>query len=165
RGWATGGTAKDAFKEGIKQSIKLFFKYQANKSKSDIDKGTDGRGYEGWVINPAEPNDAWIEQFAEDRWNTPVNGQHSYVDELDKIITQKYIAFNILNVREAWNDLRRTGYPSGLNFPTVSDAIVPNVCVRLRYPSGERDFNKNFAEVNRPGINADDFYTKLFWAK
>jgi hypothetical protein len=52
-----------------------------------------------------------------------------------------------------------------LYFPTVSDATVPNLPVRLRYPTGERDYNKNFAEVNRPGFNADDYYTNLFWAK
>jgi hypothetical protein len=163
-GWANGD-AKAAFKEGVKQSFKLYFKYHKTKSQADDSKGEDGKSRRGWVINPTEPSDAWIDAFAEARWNAPVNSLHPYTDKVDAIITQKYIDNSILNVRETWCDLRRTGYPSGIYFPTVSDATVPNLPVRLRYPSTERDFNKNFPEVNRSGFNADDYYTKLFWAK
>jgi hypothetical protein len=163
-GWANGD-AKAAFKEGVRQSIKLIFHCHNVKTSGDNTKGEDGKNRRGYVLNPAEPDDAWIDAFAEARWAAPINPIHPYDSQLDAIITQKYISFNILFVEEAWNDIRRTGYPSGLYFPTVSDANRPNVPVRLRYPTGERDFNKNFAEVNRPGYNADDFYTKLFWAK
>jgi hypothetical protein len=163
-GWASGD-AKAAFKEGVKQSIKFYFHYHNNKTQADSDKGIDGKSRRGWVINPDEPDDAWIDAFAEARWEAPINSLHPYVDKVDAIITQKYIHYSIFFVQEAWNDLRRTGYPSGIYFPTVSDATMPNLPVRLRYPAGERDFNKNFPEVNRAGFNADDFYTKLFWAK
>jgi hypothetical protein len=164
RGWASGD-AKAAFKEGIKQSIDLVFTYHEIRTSGDDDKGIDGQGRRGWVINPNRPTDAWIDQFAEDRWNAPINATHPYTDKIDAIITQKYLNYSIFYVREAWSDIRRTGYPSGLYFPTVSDALRPNVPVRLRYPAGERDYNKNFSEVNRAGFNADDYYTKLFWAK
>jgi hypothetical protein len=163
-GWANGD-AKAAFKEGVKQSIKFYFLYHNIKTNADDAKGEDGKSRRGWVLNPDEPDDDWIDAFAEARWATPINSFHPYTDQLDAIITQKYIHYSIFFVQEAWNDIRRTGYPSGLYFPTVSDANRPNVPVRLRYPTGERDFNKNFSEVNRPGFNADDFYTKLFWAK
>ncbi|MDR0560017.1 MAG: SusD/RagB family nutrient-binding outer membrane lipoprotein [Prevotellaceae bacterium] len=160
QGWANGD-AKAAFKEGVKQSIKFFFKYHKERSKEDADKGKDGKGRRGWVINPKEPTDAWIDSFAEARWNEPINTVHQYRDRLDAIITQKYVNFNIMYVREAWNDLRRTGYPSGLQFPHVNDPIVPDVPVRLRYPTAERDFNKNFADV----AAQDNYTTKMFWAK
>jgi hypothetical protein len=163
-GWANGD-AKAAFKEGVKQSIKLLFYYQNNRTTTDNAMPEDGKARRAWVINPDEPDDAWLDAFAEARWAAPVNNQHPYASQLDAIITQKYVNYNIFFVQEAWNDLRRTGYPSGLYFPTVSDPTMPNLPVRLRYPTGERDFNKNFSEVERPGINADDFYTKLFWAK
>lgn len=163
-GWANGD-AKAAFKEGVKQSIKLFFHYHNIKTVADNAKGEDGTARRGWVLNPAEPDDAWLDAFAEARWEAPINPIHPYENKLDAIITQKYISYSIFFVQEAWNDIRRTGYPSGLYFPTVSDPIRPTVPVRLRYPTSERDYNKNFAEVNRPGYNADDFYTKLFWAK
>jgi hypothetical protein len=163
-GWANGD-AKAAFKEGVSQSIKLFFHYHNIKTEADNDKGEDGKSRRGYVLNPAEPDDAWIDAFAEARWVEPINPVHPYESQLDAIITQKYISYSIFFVQEAWNDIRRTGYPSGIYFPTVSDANRPNVPVRLRYPTGERDFNKNFSEVERSGFNADDFYTKLFWAK
>lgn len=163
-GWANGD-AKAAFKEGVKQSIKLFFYYQNNRTTADNGKGEDGKSRRGWVINPEEPDEAWLDAFAEARWAAPVNPVHPYESQLDAIITQKYINYSIFFVHEAWNEIRRTGYPSGLYFPTVSDANRPNVPVRLRYPTGERDFNKSFPEVERSGFNSDDFYTKLFWAK
>jgi hypothetical protein len=160
QGYASGD-AKAAFKEGVSQSIKFFFQCQKTRSRQDADKGLDGKARRGWVINPEEPTDEWLNTFAEARWNAPINSLHPYQDKLDAIITQKYVNFNIMYVREAWNDLRRTGYPSGIVFPKVSDPTVPTVPVRLRYPAGERDFNKNFTEVAQ-----DDNYTsKMFWAK
>lgn len=164
RGWANGD-AKAAFKTGVKQSIEFYFHFHNIKTPADPDKGIDGKSRRGWVINPTEPDAEWIDAFAEARWEAPINSLHPYVDKIDAIITQKYLHYGIFFVQEAWNDLRRTGYPSGIYFPRVSDATMPELPVRLRYPAGERDYNKNFAEVTRPGFNDDDFYVKLFWAK
>ena len=162
QGWAAGGEAgaKAAFKEGIKQSIKFYFQYNKSKSRGDDSKGDNGTNKRGWVINPAEPNDEWIDTFAENRWLSAVNTLHPYENKLDAIITQKYINFNFMYIREAWNDIRRTGYPK-IHLPTVTNPTVPNVPVRLRYPAAERDFNKNFPEVK----DQDNYTTKMFWAK
>ncbi|MDR2423597.1 MAG: SusD/RagB family nutrient-binding outer membrane lipoprotein [Prevotellaceae bacterium] len=161
-GWAAGGEngAKAAFKEGINQSIKFYFKYHKSKSEGDDSKGDNGTNKRGWVINPDEPKDEWISDYAEDRWQSAVNSQHPYENKLDAIITQKYINFNFMYIREAWNDIRRTGYPK-IHLPQVTDQTVPNVPVRLRYPAAERDFNKNFPEVK----DQDNYTTKMFWAK
>lgn len=161
-GWASGD-AKAAFKEGMRQSFKFFFKYQANRSRADYgqnEKGTERRAY---VINPEEPTDEWISAFADARWNTRIDGSRydSADPELDAIITQKWLSFNLLYVREAWSDYRRTGYPSGLIFPTVQDPVLPNAPNRWRYPGGERDFNANFADVQ----SQDNYTDKMFWAK
>jgi hypothetical protein len=155
-GWATGD-AKAAFTEGIRQSFKLFFKYQNNRSRDYLDPATSQFG---WYIIPTEPNDAWIDAFAEARWTKKIDGS-AYDSELDAIITQKWLSDNILYVREAWSDMRRTGYPSGLAFPSVPDSEIPNLPNRWRYPPGERDFNKNFSEV----ADQDNYTGKLFWAK
>ena len=77
------------------------------------------------------PTDKEIADFANARWNST-----AYVDKLDAIITQKWLHFGFLVSREAWSDIRRTGYPSGLVFPEVSGTI-PNVPNRWRYPSTE----------------------------
>jgi hypothetical protein len=134
---------------------------QKNREDADESKGISGTGRRGWVINPDEPTAEWLDAFAEARWDAPINNQYgAYENKLEAIITQKYVNFNIMFAREAWNDIRRTGYPK-INFPTFSDATVPNVPVRLRYPVGERDYNKNFSEV----ADQDNYTTKMFWAK
>ena len=68
--------------------------------------------------------------------------------------------FAITASREAWSDLRRTGYPSGLVFPEVAGTI-PNVPDRWKYPTTEMDYNPYYKDVQ----NEDTYYTKLFWAK
>ena len=60
--------------------------------------------------------------------------------------------------REAWSDIRRTGYPSGLVFPEVSGTI-PNVPNRWRYPNTEVNYNPYYKEVSAE----DTYYHKLFW--
>lgn len=82
------------------------------------------------------------------------------MDKLDAIITQKWLHFGFLVSREAWSDIRRTGYPSGLVFPEVAGTIsnVPN---RWRYPTTEVNYNPYYKDV----MAEDTYYNKLFWAK
>ncbi len=98
RGWVSGD-AKEAFKEGIKQSIRFFFKYQKNKSRADISVGDDGSDRRGYVDNPEEPTDAWIDEFAEARWETRIDGStyDNANPRLDAIITQKWLSFNMMS--------------------------------------------------------------------
>ncbi len=161
-GWVAGD-AKAAFKEGIKQSIRFFFKYQKNNSRSDYTQNETGTERRAYVITPDEPTDEWIDQFAEARWDSRIDGS-SYDNvnpRLDAILTQKWLSYNILYVREAWSDLRRTGYPSGLVFPQVPDPLIPNTPNRWRYPPKERDFNTSFSQVE----SQDNYTDKLFWMK
>jgi hypothetical protein len=76
------------------------------------------------------------------------------------IITQKWLHFGFLASREAWSDIRRTGYPSGLAFPEVAGTIT-NVPNRWRYPNTEVNYNPYYKEVSAE----DTYYHKLFWAK
>ena len=106
--------------------------------------------------NPATiMTDKEIADFANARWNST-----AYVDKLDAIITQKWLHFGFLVSREAWSDIRRTGYPSGLVFPEVSGTI-PNVPNRWRYPSTEVNYNPYYKDV----AGTDTYTEKLFWAK
>lgn len=88
--------------------------------------------------------------------------------KLEAIITQKYIAFNMLFGHEAWNEFRRTGYPSiatnGSAKQTfvsiVSEATTANkLPTRILYPLSEFKYN----EGNVPA--ADKYTSKIFWAK
>ena len=134
--------AEQEFKTAITQSINLWYYYDS------ISTGENSRQY-------TAPDDQAIQAFADARWNSP-----DYADKQDAIITQKWIHFAFLASREAWSDLRRTGYPSGLVFPQVAGTI-PNVPNRWRYPTTESDYNPHYDEVR----DQDTYYTKLFWAK
>jgi len=91
--------------------------------------------------------------------------------QIEAIITQKYIALNFINGQEAWNEYRRTGYPysspSVTNNATNSFASTQSQATRsdklptrLLYPNTELLYNNKSVPT---GINA---YTSLiFWAK
>lgn len=134
--------AEEEFKTAVSQSIRLWYYYDS------IGTGENTRRYEA-------PTDEAIAAFADARWKSS-----DYTDKLDAIITQKWVHFAFLVSREAWNDLRRTGYPSGLVFPEVAGTI-PNVPNRWRYPTTEVNYNPYYKDVQAE----DTYYTKLFWAK
>ena len=134
--------AEEEFKTAVSQSIRLWYYYDS------IGTGENTRRYEA-------PTDEAIAAFADARWKSS-----DYTDKQDAIITQKWVHFAFLVSREAWSDLRRTGYPSGLVFPEVAGTI-PNVPNRWRYPTTEVNYNPYYKDVQ----TEDTYYTKLFWAK
>ncbi len=134
--------AKEEFIKAVSQSISLYYYYDS------ISTGENSRQYDA-------PTEEEINSFAESRWSYT-----KYENKQDAIITQKWLHFAITASREAWSDLRRTGYPSGLVFPEVAGTI-PNVPDRWKYPTTEMDYNPYYKDVQ----NEDTYYTKLFWAK
>jgi hypothetical protein len=87
--------------------------------------------------------------------------------KLEAIITQKYIAFNILYSHEAWNEFRRTGYPkiSGTDPVTTFLSVqsqstrADKLPVRLIYPLAEYNLNKNTPVIENAYSNP------VFWVK
>lgn len=134
--------AKEEFIKAVSQSISLYYYYDS------ISTGENSRQYDAQTEEE-------INSFAESRWSYT-----KYENKQDAIITQKWLHFAITASREAWSDLRRTGYPSGLVFPEVAGTI-PNVPDRWKYPTTEMDYNPYYKDVQ----NEDTYYTKLFWAK
>lgn len=102
--------------------------------------------------------------------NKLVNFSLATTDEekIEAIITQKYIALNMIHSHEAWNEYRRTGYPrvtgtgpTQTMASTVSIATRPDrMPTRIPYPSSE--YNANASNIPS-GI--DKFTTLIFWAK
>jgi Starch-binding associating with outer membrane len=82
-------------------------------------------------------------------------------DQEKAIITQKWAALNLAGSFEAYNDLRRTGYPA---VPTsiYPGANAPNNVARIFYPQIE--YSTNAASVAAQGT-IDKFTSKIFWAK
>jgi hypothetical protein len=81
-------------------------------------------------------------------------------NNLEKIATQKWIDFNIMQANQAWAEWRRTKLPK-LTFPTDPLSVLsPNVPSRLLYPSTESSLNSaNYATVK----SGDNVTTKVFW--
>ena len=134
--------AEEEFKKAVSQSITLYYYYDS------VSTGENARRYNA-------PTAEETASFAAAKWNST-----EYADKLDAIITQKWLHFGFLASREAWSDIRRTGYPSGLAFPEVAGTIT-NVPNRWRYPNTEVNYNPYYKEVSAE----DTYYHKLFWAK
>ena len=76
-------------------------------------------------------------------------------NELKEIIMQKYIAFYEYEAIEAYNDYRRTGYPTMFNPQNVTTGFVN------RFPYALSETSNNGSNV--PAINV--FTDKVWWAK
>ncbi|MDR3287456.1 MAG: SusD/RagB family nutrient-binding outer membrane lipoprotein [Prevotellaceae bacterium] len=87
--------------------------------------------------------------------------------KLEAIITQKYIAFNILYSHEAWNEFRRTGYPKISGTAPSTTFVSPysqsertdKLPIRLIYPQTEINLNANTPRI----VNA--YSSPVFWVK
>ena len=84
--------------------------------------------------------------------------------QVQAIITQKYISLNGFFNLEGYNEWRRTGYPALPQNPASADpaAVSKTLPVRIPYPLSELN-------TNQPSLNAQGtiniFTSKIFWAK
>lgn len=90
--------------------------------------------------------------------------------KLEAIITQKYIAVNMITSQEAWNEYRRTQYP--VTSPLTSNPYTSMVSTlsqgtrpdklpgRIMYPNTE--FSSNASNVPQ---SISPFTSQIFWAK
>ncbi|MEO6287114.1 MAG: SusD/RagB family nutrient-binding outer membrane lipoprotein [Dyadobacter sp.] len=86
--------------------------------------------------------------------------------KLEAIITQKYIAVNMVNSEEGWNEFRRTGYPvttpGGDGYHNIASMLSTSTRIdkmpsRILYPASEQSYNSaNFKTVNQ-------FSDLIFW--
>ena len=92
--------------------------------------------------------------------------------QVEAIITQKYIALNWINGQESWNEYRRTGYPA-TTYAAVPDphqtfastvseqpSRPDKLPTRILYPPTEGSYNP----TNVPK-NISPFTSLIFWAK
>jgi hypothetical protein len=89
--------------------------------------------------------------------------------KLEAIITQKYIALNFIHGHEAWNEYRRTHYPTVVAGGTATQTFASSVSestradklpTRIMYPTSEGSYN---SENVPSGINP--FTSLIFWAQ
>ncbi|MFD1258429.1 SusD/RagB family nutrient-binding outer membrane lipoprotein [Mucilaginibacter terrae] len=169
------GNAKTLFDNGILASFRYLDKNAAGvvagnfpgtttpRNPGSLTGGTGaGAPYQGEIAKYKTDNSTnYLVNF--DLATTPAQ-------QLEAIITQKYIALNFLMGDEAWNEYRRTGYPAN-NFVSGADPIFTfnsivgestapdRLPARLLYPNTE--FNYNAANI--PTV--DKYTSKVFWAR
>ncbi|MDR1555541.1 MAG: SusD/RagB family nutrient-binding outer membrane lipoprotein [Tannerellaceae bacterium] len=125
----------------------------------------------GSLIADADPEAdaaAYIEANA-DSYLANIDKASTTAQRLEAIITQKYLAANLINAHEAWNDFRRTAYPTinnagrqaELTFASyLSDSPREDkMLVRHVYPQAEYDLNANTPDVG------NSFSNPIFWDK
>jgi hypothetical protein len=152
RGILPAGDASLLFKNGITAS----FRYIYSKPDGTI------------VGSPAGDAATYIK--TDGSYLTDLSLAANTAQKIEAIITQKYIALNMVNSDEAWNEYRRTHYPTLVNAPgatgaqtfasTVSESTRPDrLPTRILYPSSEGAYNSS----NVPkGIGV--FTSLIFWA-
>ena len=157
RGWTTDSkSAQEFYEEGIRLSFNQWGaagaeSYLANRESTPA-PFTDYTDNSESTTAPSSITIAWEN-----------DGK-----ELQRIITQKYIALYPLG-HEVWCDYRRTGYPEFL--PVISSKVSSvysgmKVGNRLKFSVGESQNNRENLETAKTYLNgADDYSTKLWWAK
>ncbi|OLY93582.1 Starch-binding associating with outer membrane [Cnuella takakiae] len=154
RGIITGGSAATLFNKGIEAS----FTYLYTKPDGSV------------IGTPAA--DAAL--YLTDNATSPLVNfalAASTEAQIEAIVTQKYIALNMVNADQAWNDYRRTGYPSIVNTAgatgtqtfasSVSQSTAPDkLPTRILYPTTEASYNT----ANVPQ-NINVYTSKIFWAR
>lgn len=157
KGYATGGSAQDAFKKAILASYKQYFDLNVN---SDQSKATAPSGqYFKKLKDSDKLDDASVLAFAQAIWN-------SYNNKFECIMTQKWAHFGIIQPAQAWTDIRRTGFPA-LEYPTDggSGVKIANIPNRVKYPSVESDNNTEHYNEAKGNVGGDTPEFVLFWAK
>ena len=150
----TGGTAKTLFESGILASYNYLYKLP-----------------DGTISGSPATDFATYMSYNNTSFWVNFDLALTTAQKIEAIITQKYIAMNMVNSDVAWNDYRRTGYPTVVNTPgatgvqtfasTQSKSTRPDhLPTRILYPSSEGAYNS--ANVPR-GI--DPYSSLIFWAQ
>ncbi len=152
---ANESTAKQNFINGVVQSSEYFWD---NKNTTSLyEEGNDSyRGYRELVT----PETADFQAYAESIWN-PTQ---------ETICEQLWLNFSFMNMLEAWNVTRRTGYPRVTFARDFQNPNYPTPPNRLPYVNDELDYNSDNVQqaiaTNCGGDNViGGYYTPLFWAK
>jgi hypothetical protein len=135
------GNMRQSFRNGIKASFAYLFK---NENESMLD--TTGR-FNAYLANNNTRRLVNIDLATSD------------LQSLEAIITQKYIALNMINSDEAWNEYRRTEFPMTIPGGAPAADIASNksnalarvdrLPTRILYPSTEQSYNAtNFVVIN-----------------
>lgn len=170
RGWNMGGTAQQFYEDGIRVSfeknvfgdLNSYMDWKGLGDKTIIDKGKylyvdyydpDNNLYDEESEYYYKLNNAW--GGADTNPVTSVSGDEWLEQQLEKIITQKWIAIFPMSV-VAWTDIRRTGYPKLLPavygaYSEADGSISDDLTVR-RMPFTTGGISEAQADIKATGI-------------
>ncbi|MFT4152954.1 SusD/RagB family nutrient-binding outer membrane lipoprotein [Parafilimonas sp.] len=137
------GTASTPYYAGIEASIDFYYDINQSRVLSS-----------GSYATVTSPTDSAITAYEA---KTAIAYSGTSTEKLEKIYTQKWEHFFILQAGQAWAELRRTGYPTLTFYTAGSSASQPPT--RLLYPSTETLYNTNYSSVSA----SDTRDTKIFW--
>lgn len=146
RGWISGD-ASDFYKKGIKGSLDFISEYTPEEE----------------IYHHGHPlTEAVKQNFLE----TPEIQLGSDKEEnIEKILTQRYLASFLQHPYDAYYDYRRTGYPKlPINPETNQNPIHDKIPVRWMYPKSEYDYNnENVEEAVQRQFGGVDDVNKEMW--
>lgn len=149
---ADAAKAKENFVKGVTQSVEYY--WNMKETSTLYEAGNDSYAAYRPLV---KPSDAEVAAYIESIWQ-PTQ---------EAICSQLWLNFSFMNELEAWNVVRRTGYPV-VEFATDNQVSnYPTPPNRLPYPSDEITYNSVNCQ-NAISINYEEstgYYTNLFWAK
>lgn len=150
KGYLTGEPV-ESFDNGITASFRYLYKETTNIVSATKDVNADVATYK--KDNPAS-------------YLVDIKLAKTPAEKLEAIITQKYIALNMIHSDEAWNEFRRTGYPvtdpKGDGYYNIASLLSTStrpdkLPSRILYPSSEQSYNAaNYKAINQ-------FTDLIFW--
>lgn len=144
--WGIGNTAKDEYEKGVRQSIEYWFYINS------LNDNADGTAY----TPKTPPTETEIVNLLS---SPKVTYSGTTQQKLEKIATQNWANFSVIQAPQAWAEYRRTKYPA-LVFATDNSSQTSTPPSRLLYPENERTYNPiNYEAVKEK----DKVNVKIFW--
>jgi hypothetical protein len=148
RGWITTGNANEYYKEGIRATLKFTAQYTPER-----------------YAHSRPITDGWIETFlAKTELQLNTNAGLS-PENMEKIITQKYLAAFMHDTYNSYFEYRRTGYPVlPINPESNRNTIPDRMPMRWMYSESEYQYNRdNVVEAVQRQFNGNDDVNELMW--
>lgn len=154
KGWNMNGNAEDLYNAGIRAS---FQQHGVKGVESYLASTKTPAKYPGFRSSPSAPAPSNI---------TVAWSEDSEVEQLEQIITQKWIAMYPLG-QEAWSEFRRTGYPKLYEIVNNESGGVISSSMQIRrvpFPNSEYQGNKEEVEKAITLLGGpDNGATRLWW--
>ena len=162
------GTPKEYYEAGVKLSFEENGASGADEYLSSTQLPTDITPMNNYYVNYSY-NSRISNNNVSPSWDYKSTDKSEQEEQLQKIITQKYLAM-YPNAIEAWTEYRRTGYPY-IHRPVDREAPAriegPGLLApeRFKFASTEYSTNKNMAIVPELLGGPDIGSTRLWWVR